>query len=134
MIQPLHSVPRYRFTVERMTDQVSPGLAWVPDACTLPTTEQPLRLAEFDALFTDAVRDAERLSTQRQRIALAAGPDLEGTVLDLTAREAGCCSFFTFTITSHTPGQVQLDIEVPIDHIDVLDALADRAAAVRGRS
>ena len=24
---------------------------WVPAACTLPTTEQPLRRAEFDGLF-----------------------------------------------------------------------------------
>jgi len=37
-----------------MTDHTTSGLAWVPAACTLPTAEQPLRPAEFDALFTSA--------------------------------------------------------------------------------
>ena len=26
-------------------------MAWVPEACTLPTVEQPVRVAEFDELF-----------------------------------------------------------------------------------
>ena len=30
------------------------------DACTLPTAERPLRLAEFDELFATAVRRVER--------------------------------------------------------------------------
>jgi len=34
-----------------------PAGAWVPvDACTLPTREQPLRLAEFDELFASTLR------------------------------------------------------------------------------
>ena len=28
------------------------ALDWVPEACTLPTAQQPMRLAEFDTLFT----------------------------------------------------------------------------------
>ncbi|MFI6744088.1 hypothetical protein ACIBI9_65455 [Nonomuraea sp. NPDC050451] len=32
----------------------------VTTACTLPTAEQPLREAEFDALFAEAVRQIER--------------------------------------------------------------------------
>lgn len=36
-------------------------MTWVPQSCTLPTVEQPLRVAEFDALFATAVRSAERL-------------------------------------------------------------------------
>ena len=36
-------------------------VAWVPaDACTLPTAEQPLRVAEFDGLFATALRGMER--------------------------------------------------------------------------
>ncbi|MBB6551859.1 hypothetical protein [Nonomuraea rubra] len=32
-------------------------MTWVgPSACTLPTVEQPLRVAEFDALFAGAVQ------------------------------------------------------------------------------
>src|SRR5947209_12417027 len=34
---------------------------WVPvGACTLPTRKQPLRVAEFDALFAAALRSVER--------------------------------------------------------------------------
>jgi hypothetical protein len=31
-------------------------MTWVPDACTLPTEEVPLRVAEFDALFASTLR------------------------------------------------------------------------------
>jgi predicted metalloendopeptidase len=33
-----------------------PQAAWVPEACTLPSVEQPLRVAEFDEVFANAVR------------------------------------------------------------------------------
>ena len=29
---------------------------WAPDACTLPTTERPLRVAEFDVFFGAVLR------------------------------------------------------------------------------
>ena len=61
-----------------------------PDACTLPTAEQPLRLAEFDALFTTAVRGTTALSPTRTRLRLAGPPGLEAAVRDLTAREVQC--------------------------------------------
>jgi len=99
----------------------------VPDACTLPTGEQPLRLAEFDALFATAIRGVETLAPTKVRMWLAAPP---ATVLDLTAREAECCSFFTFTVTDEPEGVV-LDVEVPAAHTDVLAALAARATAVQ---
>ena len=34
------------------------AVTWVPESCKLPTVEQPLRVAEFDALF--ATRQARR--------------------------------------------------------------------------
>ncbi|MET7947480.1 hypothetical protein [Micromonospora sp. NPDC005324] len=43
-------------------------------------------------------------------------------------RESSCCSFFSFTIAADT-GTLRLDVEVPAAHVDVLDALALRAAA-----
>ena len=46
----LHLLPRYGLTVEYMT-QTEP--TWVPEACTLPTAQQPLRLAEFESSPTD---------------------------------------------------------------------------------
>jgi len=39
--------------------------SWVPDACTLPTAERPLRLAELDDLFATAVRAVHRLDGVR---------------------------------------------------------------------
>ena len=117
-----------------MTDQGATGLAWVPDACTLPTAEQPLRLAEFDELFTAAVRGAERLATRQLRVTMAGGTDLEESVRDLASRETQCCSFFSFTVSVPEPGLVRLDVEVPAVHVDVLDALQARADAGRGGS
>jgi hypothetical protein len=100
--------------------------AWVPETCTLPTVERPLRLAEFDDLFTTALRAQQRLSATTLRWHL--DPTAETTARDLTNRESSCCSFFTFTF--HPGGEtLQLEITVPAAHIEVLDALAQRAAA-----
>lgn len=65
---------------------------WAPDACTLPTAERPLRLAEFDDLFT-GLTSLDRLSPVHVRMRLVGAAGLEATVGDLTAREAECCSF-----------------------------------------
>ncbi|MEV0272697.1 hypothetical protein AB0H43_28290 [Hamadaea sp. NPDC050747] len=119
-------------------------LGWVPDACTLPTAEQPLRVAEFDALFAASLRHAERRTPTRLRLTLAcstepadaspADDSLADAVRDLAARETRCCSFFTFTVATPEPGVVRLDVEVPSGHVDVLDALEARAAAVGSRA
>jgi hypothetical protein len=103
----------------------------VPVACTLPTAERPLRLAELDDLFT-AVRDVESVSATHARLHLTGPPGLEATVRDLTARESECCSFFTFTVTPAPAGgeALILDIEVPAQYADVLVSLAGRARAV----
>jgi hypothetical protein len=96
------------------------------DACTLPTAERPLRLAEFETLFATALRGQERLAPTRLRWRI--DPAAESTARDLTARESECCSFFAFTFASGDGG-VRLDVEVPDRHVDVLDALAELAAA-----
>jgi hypothetical protein len=114
-----------------MTAQASSGPAWVPDACTLPTAQRPLRRAEFDALFAAALLNSERVSSRHLRLTLAGAADLEAAVRDLTARESECCSFFTFTVTSPRPGDVRLDIEVPAGQVAVLDGLAGRAIGTR---
>jgi hypothetical protein len=99
---------------------------WVPQACTLPTAERPLRLAEFDDLFATALRAQQRLSPTTLRWRL--DPAAEHTARDLTGRETACCSFFSFTFTP-ADGAVCLDIAVPEAHVGILDALAHRAAA-----
>ncbi len=94
-------------------------------ACTLPTARRPLRLAEFDALFTERVRSVERDGdVVRMRLAGSAG--LRARVLDLTEREKDCCSFFTFLIEGHDD-ELTLQISVPPERRDILTALVDRA-------
>jgi hypothetical protein len=102
----------------------------VPDACTLPTAAQPLRLAEFDALFATAVRQVEQLDATHARLRMAGPAGLADTVRDLTARETECCSFFGFTVAAEPvpDGEgVVLDVEVPARHADVLASLIQRA-------
>ncbi|GAA4974955.1 hypothetical protein [Actinoplanes utahensis] len=105
----------------------------IPDACTLPTAAQPSRLAEFDALFATAVRQVDRLDATRARLRMAGPAGLAATVRDLTARETGCCSFFTFTVAIEPAPDgavVVLDVEVPARHADVLAALVQRASTL----
>lgn len=102
--------------------------SWVPDACTLPTAERPLRLAEFDELFATAVRAVDRVEGVRLRLDLAAEPGVAARVADLVVRETACCSFFTFSLVA-TGGGLELEVAVPPAHVDVLDALAERAVA-----
>jgi hypothetical protein len=105
----------------------------VPDACTLPTATQPLRLAEFDTLFATAVRLVEQIDATHARLRLAGPTGLAATVRDLTARESECCSFFGFTVATEPAPDgevVVLDVEVPAQHADVLASLAQRADTV----
>ncbi|MEH1127249.1 hypothetical protein [Micromonospora sp. CPCC 206061] len=111
-----------------MTEISAPG-AFTPDACTLPTVERPLRLAEFDDLFTTGVRSVHRVDRTRSRLELEPDPQIAARAADLVVRETGCCGFFTFTLTA-SQGQVLLEVAVPDSQVDVLDALTDRAAAV----
>lgn len=99
---------------------------WVPEACTLPTVDRPLRLAEFDDLFATALWGQQRLSPTQLRWRL--DPAAEATAQDLTGRESSCCSFFSFAFDRDCDG-IRLDVRVPAEHVDVIDALADRAAA-----
>jgi hypothetical protein len=116
-----------------MTDHGSVELGWVPQACTLPTAERPLRQAEFDDLFAASMRGAERVAPQHLRVTLSGGPDLAHAVRDLADRETQCCSFFSFSVDAPRRGVVQLDIEVSVEHVDVLDALESRSALVRSQ-
>ena len=110
---------------------------WAPvGACTLPTADQPLRVAKFDDLFATALRAIERPdAVGRARLVLAGGNDLTERVQRLADAETACCSFFTFTLTPLPTDEVDatdgstlaLDIEVPVARADVLAALIQRA-------
>ncbi len=108
----------------------------VPEACALPTVEQPLRLAEFDALFAAAVRHVDTLGPTLARLHLTGQAGLEATVRDLTARETECCSFFTFTTTGRPADDgeaVTLDVEVPAQYAAVLASLVHSADTISAR-
>ncbi|WP_067466460.1 hypothetical protein [Nocardia amamiensis] len=106
----------------------SPGNR-VPDSCTLPTAERPVRIAEFDRFFAESVQRRHRPA--RTRLDLLVDLDAEAVGCDLAARESECCSFFAFSFDATDTGLV-MHIEVPDNQVEVLDALAARVDAVIG--
>ena len=101
---------------------------WVPDACTLPTVEQPLRRDEFDALFAEDVDGLEQVSPERLRLDLRPHPDAAARAARLAVKETGCCSFFGFDLAVGD-GRVAMTVTTSSAHAPVLAALRDRAAA-----
>jgi hypothetical protein len=108
------------------------GLGWAEvGACTLPTAERPLRLAEFDDLFATVLSSTGRTSGTDARLLLAGDTGLAERTRRLADAELSCCSFLTFTVTT-LDGQVAFDIAVPPAYADVLDAFVARAESVLG--
>lgn len=107
---------------------------WIPSSCTLPTAEQPLRQAEFDALFRANLAHVEGRDSTHLRLLLEGPADLPERVRDLLDRETSCCSFFTFTLSvsrlAVDDSRLQVDVEVPAGQADVLESLARRAQAL----
>ncbi|MDH2416492.1 hypothetical protein [Nocardioides sp. CER19] len=95
------------------------------EACTLPTAERPLRLAEFDALFASSARSVVRRDLEVQ-IHLTGAEGLLESARDLAERETACCSFFTFAVEG-TDDDFTMSISAPRERRDILDALATRA-------
>ncbi len=95
---------------------------WTPDACTLPTAERPLRVAEFDQFFTSVLRSQRPEPT---RLDLVVPREAEAVGRDLADRESQCCSFFTFDFEP-VGDDVVMHIGVPPTQIEVLDALEAR--------
>ncbi|MFI6395381.1 hypothetical protein [Nonomuraea sp. NPDC050540] len=111
-----------------MAQDIALDQGWAPSACTLPTAERPVRLAEFDAFFADAVQAVRRPGRELLRLELVFSPERAARAAELSARENGCCSFFTFTLTI-AEGRLTLEVAVPAVHEEVLDALQARATA-----
>jgi hypothetical protein len=104
--------------------------SWVPQSCTLPTAARPLRIAEFDALLTDAVRGVDRPSPTRLSLHLEPSAEKATQAAALVVRETACCSLFTFTLTA-AGDALELDVAVPDSHVEVLEALAARVDEAR---
>lgn len=107
-----------------------PEPTWVPaNACTLPSADRPARLAEFEGLF-GSLRGLRRERPSWLRLWLEDADGVEERARDLTAREASCCSFFSFDVHREAGGVV-VDVRVPEDRVVVLDGLAEQARAAR---
>lgn len=104
---------------------------WVPEACTLPTVDQPLRRAEFDDLFRQDVVTVVRTATQALRLELRDGPEVAARAALLAIKETECCSFFTFDLNI-SEGTAAMVISTDPAHGDVLTALAERASSKVG--
>jgi len=133
----LPPVPRYRMTLGSVVTvgvvpEGDPMLS-LTDSCTLPVAEQPLRAAEFDALFAAYLIGLEPITPTRLSMLLAGAEGLLGRVRDLTERESACCSFFTFTPAPADDGAVRLDVEVPPARAAALAAVVDRARSLMSR-
>ncbi|KHL17075.1 hypothetical protein CLV56_0793 [Mumia flava] len=102
-----------------------------PDACTLPSAAQPLRVAEFADLFGSRRALVSRERPTVLRIELEAEPGLAAAVEDLTRRETRCCSFFDFAVRE-VGGAVTLRVGVPETEVEVLDGLQALAEAGPG--
>jgi hypothetical protein len=100
-----------------------------PDACTLPTAERGLRVAEFDDLFRTSAISVTRIGPRRARWSLTPEPDVPARTAHLVARESQCCSFFDFTLRV-ADGTLTLDVAVTGEQTAVLDGLVDRTRSV----
>jgi hypothetical protein len=94
----------------------------LPENCTLPSAERPVRAAEFAELLSGA-RSARRDGPTQLRLELTPGRETAARAAGLAAAETECCSFFAFTLTV-AGGTLTLDVTVPPAHAGVLDALA----------
>ena len=110
------------------TSNHSDGLEWFAvEACTPPTVDRSLRLAEFDDLFATTLRSIPNAGPTHTRLLLAGGAAVVERTQRLADAESSCCSFFTFGVTPVEPGLVAFDIEVPAAYSDVLAGLVARA-------
>lgn len=105
-------------------------VTWVPDSCTLPTAEQPLRAREFDAFFATTTHPAERIGPTELLLYLPADDRTAARARELVARETQCCSMFAMQVRQ-SPTGTQLSVRVPPGQTAVLEAMQQRAEAAR---
>ena len=93
---------------------------WAPDACTLPTDERPLRVAEFEELFTWVLR-SERVHETRLDLSIPA--DVESAARDLARRESPNAARSSHSSSTRPVTIVVMHIGVPPSQVEVLDAI-----------
>ncbi|MBB4932000.1 hypothetical protein F4561_002820 [Lipingzhangella halophila] len=86
-------------------------MTWIPQTCTLPAGQVPMRLDEFDALFVRWLREVARPEPLRLRLGFAGGPD---------------------TVDAAPGGLVDVSVLVPAGYEEVLDGVVRQAVAAAG--
>jgi hypothetical protein len=100
--------------------------------CSLDAAGVADRMAEFERLFASALA-SQRSEPGRLRLEFALAGEEEAAVRDLLAREAECCTFFSFGIERDAERLV-VTMGVPQaaqPMLDEFEALAARASRVR---
>jgi hypothetical protein len=101
-----------------------------PEACSLPLADQPARMAEWDTLFIEAVREVSPTGGG-VRFVVDRGVAIPAAVADLADRESQCCSFLEFTLVVGD-GTLSLGVTSDAGHAEVVDALGERAMQLLG--
>src|SRR5579872_2824998 len=105
----------------------------VPVACTLSQDGIVNRMAEFQALFADALSGVTR---EPLVLRLTFDASREPAIRTLMAREQQCCAFLGFTFTRTEAGLI-VDITAPDgagSTLDPFEAAAQREVALREAS
>lgn len=104
--------------------------SWAAHSCTLPTVEQPIRVAAFDELFADALLAVDRV--EATTVDLTLKESAHDRAAELAELETACCSFFRFDLAPAHDGLVRFRVRVPAARVAVLEGFAARAATVAG--
>lgn len=107
-------------------------MTWAPAECTLSFKELRGRLAEFDALFSSALRRLARPEPGRLVLILEGTAEVETQVRELVMKEQACCPMFDFAIDRTGDGALLVEVRVADGHTARLDTLGARAAEVVG--
>jgi hypothetical protein len=70
----------------------------IPLVCTLWPNQTGERLAEFERLFANHLRDLTRPAPRQARFVFQPADEIEDATRDLLAREQECCAFFDFVV------------------------------------
>jgi hypothetical protein len=98
----------------------------IPVVCTLTAEDRSLRGDEWRQFLTSDVVAVNRRGATAQLL-LKRGDDVILTAVDLARREKDCCAFFEFHLRL-LPEQVWLEVKVPVDAAEILDALLNLPA------
>jgi hypothetical protein len=93
----------------------------IPIVCTLTAEDRSARGDEWRQFLSSNVVTIKRRGPTA-KLLLKPGDDVILTAVDLARREKDCCAFFGFHLELLAE-EVWLEVEVPVDAAEILDAL-----------